>query len=150
MPFRIPRNALDDFFKLIKNEVDLDFDLYYFCFIAGIAAGRKESVPNSMDVVAYFPGDYRHRAKLIIALFLSRELRLLGVKMDEKTHVYSEVSRLVNPESQDYLSDEGLREFNKYAQGGFGVLREWFESRPLSLETFLRRFKTKVDEALAT
>lgn len=149
MPFRIPRAAIDDFFRLIKSEVDLEFDLYYFCFIAGVAAGRKGSIPESVDVVAYFPGNYQHRGKLIVALFLSRELRQLGVNVSEKHHVYSQVSRLINPESQDYLSDEGLREFNRYAQGGYKVLQEWFESRPQSLEAFLRRYKTKLDETLA-
>jgi hypothetical protein len=149
MPFRIPRSALDDFFKSIRSEVDLEFDLYYFCFIAGIATDTKESIPDSMDVVDYFPGEYRHRGKLLIALFLSRELKQLGVTMDEKTHVYSEISRLVNPESQNFLSDDGLREFNRYAQGGFIKLKEWFEGRPQSLETFLRRFKIKLDEVLA-
>jgi len=150
MPFRIPRKAINEFFKLIRSEVDLEFDLYYFCFMAGIATGKKATISDSMDVVAYFPGEYRHRGKLLVALFLSKELQHLGVKMDEKSHVYSEVSRLVNPESQDYLSDEGLREFNRYAQGGYGVLKEWFETRPQSLEAFLRRFKVKVDETLAT
>ncbi|MFC1954002.1 hypothetical protein ACFLU7_00390 [Chloroflexota bacterium] len=148
MPFRIPRKALNEFFKLIRNEVDLEFDLYYFCFMAGIATGRKETIPESMDVVAYFPGEYRHRGKLLIALFLYSEMKQLGVKMNEKSHIYSEISRLVNPESQDHLSDEGLREFNRYAQGGYKVLEEWFDNRPQSLEAFLRRFKVKIDETL--
>jgi hypothetical protein len=38
-----------------------------------------------------------------------------------------------------------MREFSKYAHGGFEVLSEWFDDRPRSLETFLRAFKRKVD-----
>ena len=89
---------------------------------------------------------------MLVALFLSRELDYLGVTMAEKTLVRDEISRFVRPETPNYLSDEGVREFNRYASGGYDVLRdEWFaDDQPRSLETFLREFKRRMNDARMT
>ena len=55
----------------------------------------------------------------------------------------------MTPDAPNFLSDEGVREFNKYAHGGYEQLIEWFEDRPRALETFLRSFKRKVDQKLS-
>ena len=112
---------------------------------------RKEMVPldETHELVAYFPDRYSSRGKLLVGLFLKSELELLGVSMDERREVHSTIAHLVMPEAPNFLSDEGVREFNKYAHGGYEQLIEWFEDRPRSLETFLRSFKRKVDQNLA-
>jgi hypothetical protein len=46
------------------------------------------------------------------------------------------------------LSDEGVREFNKYSHGGYEVLLDWFDDRPRALETFLRAFHRKVSVSI--
>ena len=66
--------------------------------------------------------------------------------MSEKKAVHAAISRLVDPEATNHLSDDGVREFNKYGHGGYEVLLDWFDDRPRSLETFLRAFKKKVDD----
>ena len=126
-----------------------DFDAFYFCFIAGLTATRKKDVRSTETVtlVENFPGPYKNRGRLLVALFLSQELNCLGVTMSEKKAVRVAISRLVQPEVPNYLSDDGVREFNKYAFGGYEVLLDWFDDRPRSLETFLRAFKRKIDEA---
>ena len=65
--------------------------------------------------------------------------------MAEKKSVHAAISHLVQPEAANHLSDDGVREFNKYAHGGYEVLLEWFDDRPRSLESFLRTFKLKID-----
>ena len=131
-----------------------EFDAFYFCFMAGIMTGRKGDISASETsaLVENFPGPYKNRGRLLVALFLSRELDYLGVTMAEKTLVRDEISRFVRPETPNYLSDEGVREFNRYASGGYDVLRdEWFaDDRPRSLETFLREFKRKMNETRMT
>jgi hypothetical protein len=100
-------------------------------------------------LVDNFPGLYRGRAYELVALFLSRELDYLGVTMTEKKAVRTAISRLVDHAAPNHLSDEGVKEFNKYAHAGYEVLLEWFDDRPRSLETFLRLFKRKVDAAVS-
>jgi len=147
MRFQIREDARKWFSDIKGNGFDLDFDSYYFCLMAGIATGRKDDAAGRevAEFIDYFPGRYSDRGRLLVALFLSKELRVYGIEMGEKRAVNSLITSLTNPESQNYLSDEGMREFNRYAHGGFDVLQEWFEDRPRSLETFLRMFKRKLD-----
>ena len=152
--FRVRNDAKAWFKDLLEKSFKLDFDVFYFCFMAGITAGptRKQSatLEATAELVDHFPEKYRSRGRLLVALFLTRELESLGVVMTEKTSVHSVVARLVSPESPNYLSDEGVREFNKYAHGGYEVLLDWFpDDRPRTLDSFLRTFKRKLDGGLA-
>ncbi|WP_245296896.1 MULTISPECIES: hypothetical protein [Rhodomicrobium] len=158
MDFAIRKDARDwfkdirpDFAALPGTASAPDFDAFYFCFIAGIAAIRKKDVlaAETATLVENFPGPYRNRGNLLIAMFLSRELDYLGVEITEKKAVHAAISRLVDPGAPNHLSDDGVREFNKYAHGGYDVLLDWFDDRPRSLETFLRAFKVKLDGALS-
>lgn len=146
MDFAIRKDARD-WFRDIKGDLALDFDAFYFCFIAGATAMRKKDAAASetAQLVDNFPGPYRNRGRLLVALFLSRELQLLGVTIAEKKAVHTAIAALVDPGSPNYLSDQGVREFNRYAHGGYEVLLEWFDDRPRSLETFLRTFKLRID-----
>lgn len=153
MSFRIRTDA-KKWFKLIdkdKKGFNTDFDILYFCFMAGITARRKRDIPQSQtnELVDYFPDRYTgDRGRLLIAIFLARELEALGITMREKNVVHREISRLISPDSPNYLSSEGLREFNQYIYGGFDVLLDWFNDQPRNLETFLQMYKRKVDVAL--
>ena len=156
MEFRVRKDARD-WFKDIRSELTApagttsapDFDVFYFCFIAGITEKRKKDVPTgeTAGLVENFPGPYKSRGRLLVSLFLSKELEYLGVALEEKKTVHAEISRLVLPEAPNYLSDEGVREFNKYAHGGYEVLLDWFDDRPRALETFLRSFRNKIENA---
>ena len=148
-PFRLRLDARQWFNELRDQKAfKTDFDAFYFCFIAGVTTKRKEAVSHeeTAELVSYFPDRYTSRGKLLLGLFLKSELEILGVSMDERRDVYSTISRLVTPEAPNYLSDEGVREFNKYAHGGYDQLIEWFGEKPRSLETFLRGFKLKIDQ----
>ena len=153
MEFRIRKDARD-WFKDIRPSLTApsgttsapDFDGFYFCFMSGITRIRKKeaSTVDTAELVENFPGPYKSRGRLLVGLFLRTELQYLGVALNEKKTVHAEISRLVHPEAPNYLSDEGVREFNKYAHGGFEVLLDWFEDRPRALETFLRGFRNNI------
>jgi len=150
-PFRIRKEAREWFQPLRHNELmALDFDPFYFCFIAGVVQRRKRDAASeeTAELVPYFPGKYRPRAKLLVGLFLKQELAMLGLKMTERASVHSAIANLVRPDSPNHLTESGSKEFNKYAHGGFDVLLDWFDDRPRSLENFLRAYKTRVDSTL--
>lgn len=152
-PFRLRLDARQ-WFKDLRDQgvFKIDFDAFYFCFIAGVTTRRKETVPleRTSELVAYFPDKYASRGKLLVGLFLKSELELLGVSMHERHEVHSTIAKLVMPGAPNFLSDEGVREFNRYAHGGYEQLIEWFDDRPRSLETFLRTYKLRVDTSLST
>jgi hypothetical protein len=158
-PFRFRTTAKSDFFKHIgkdSNGFDLDFDIIYFCFMASMAAGGRKTKKDAVltkdteEPVDYFPGRYAgRRSRLLIALFLSKELELFSVDMTEKSNVHKVISHLVEPDAPSRLSNEGITEFNRYVYGGLDVLYEWYGDAPRSLDAFLRGFKEKSDIALA-
>ena len=159
MEFRIRRDARDWFRDIQPNLTAPpgtpsapDFDAFYFCFIAGITAMRKKDVSTSdtAELVEHFPGPYRNRGRYLVGLFQCKELDYLGVSLEEKSTVHAEIRRLVHPAAPNYLSDDGVREFNKYAHGGYEVLLDWFDDRPRTLETFVRSFRRKVENELPT
>ena len=149
MPFRL-REEARDWFKGVRTDLEVDFDAYYLCVLAGLATSRKAAelpTAQTAELTDDFPGPYRQNGRMIIALFLTRELKLLGVSYAERTTLHREVQRLVNPLSASHLSDDGMREMNKYAWEGLDVLKEWFEDRPRALETFLPEYKCRIDKA---
>ena len=150
-PFRLLLDARK-WFKHLRDQgaFKIDFDAFYFCFIAGITTRNKQpaSLDETAELVAYFPDRYSSRGKLLVGLFLKTELELLGVSMDERREVHSTIAKLVTPESPNFLSDDGVREFNKYAYGGYEQLLQWYEYPPQSIETFLRAFKGHVETSV--
>ena len=148
IPFRISLDARHWFRDLRNQEAfRIDFDAFYFCFITGITVKRKEMLSSEMtaELVDYFPDNYKARSKLLVSLFLHVELDMLGVSMQDRQDVHSAISKLVAPEARNFLSSDGVREFNKFSHGGYQQLIEWFDDRPRSLETFLQGFKRKLE-----
>jgi hypothetical protein len=151
VPFRILKEVRP-WFKGVEKELALDFDMYYFCLMAGLVAGRKRPSQgdDASDLAQDFPGEYRSRGRVIVALLLAKELRTLGVNFKERTTLHREVSKLIDPLSSSHLSAAGMEEMNRYSYGGFDVLTEWFEDRPRHLETFLPQLKKHIGIALDT
>lgn len=151
MAFRLRRDARDQLFRHFlhpKKQIGLDFDIYYFCLMAGLSTSRKRDAGqlDIVDLVQGFPGPYREKGRLIVGVFLSSELNGLGIDRSDRKQVHDALRSLVSPASPSYLSDEGEREFNKYAHGGVDVLAEWFGEPPQTLETFLPTFRSKIAE----
>ena len=150
MPFRLRKDARK-WFGDIRPKFKIEFDTYYFCLMAGLATGRKETISTgeTAELVDNFPDLYRSRKDVIIALFLSKELEIMGVSMSEKRQVHDQIARLVNPQDPSGLSTTGMQEINYYSYGGYDVLaNEWFDDRPRTIEVFLPMYKMKLDQAI--
>jgi len=151
MYFRL-QEAAREWFKDVSKEMPIDFDIYYLCLMAGLASGRKAeaSQADTSDLTNYFPGAYRGKGRIITAFFLSRELKALGIAFEERNSLHSAIRELVDPLSSSHLSDQGIKEINKYSFGGFKVLVEYFQKRlidrPRTLEGFLPMYKQLIDE----
>lgn len=149
MPFRLRKDA-KEWFKGISQDLALDFDIYYFCLMAGLATGKGASPPanEATDLAQDFPGEYRSRGRIIVALLLTRELKELGIKFEERTPLHKAIAQLIDPLSSTHLSAAGMDRINQYSFGGFDVLTDWFDDRPRHLETFLPQFRRRLRDAL--
>jgi hypothetical protein len=155
MPFRLNNDA-KKWFKDISKDFGhaSQFDMYYFCLMAGLATNTLTHIPDSetSELVDSFPAEYAAKGRLIISLFISRELRRQGVEFTERAAVNSSIRRLVDPNSPSRLSSEGMKLLNQYSNGGFEVLVGWFgntpDDRPRMLATFLPLFQRHLEKAL--
>lgn len=152
MEFRLRTDAREWFSGIFKKEDGLLFDPYYFCLMAGLTVRRKIDMRINEDtdgLLDYFPGAYQQQGKLIIALFLATELELEGIDTKERAAVHRLVEHYISNEAPSRLSDEGMRELNRYSYGGFEEISEWFSERPRSLETFLPAFRENLTERIS-
>jgi len=149
MPFRLRKDARE-WFKNVSDKFPVDFDTYYFCLMAGLATGRKAFPQGSeaTDLAQDFPGEYRSRGRIMVALLLTREIKQLGIKFEERAALHREISKLIDPLSSTHLSQSGLDVMNQYSFGGFDVLSEWFQDRPRHLETFLPSYCQRIRDAV--
>jgi len=141
MPFQL-RQATRDWFRHIEDDFDLAFDMYYFCLIAGLVEGERTTVDSdkTSELVSRFPGDYQEKSRYIVALYLSQELRSLGVDFSDRETLHDQISYLIDSMKPSRLSSEGMRRMNQYSYGGLAVLKEWFDEKPRSLEEFLPHY----------
>jgi hypothetical protein len=144
------------YFKLRKDtrawfrdiKMNLDFDMYYLCLMAGFAAGRPDIAggQEDTDLVDYFPGSYRSRGRLLVGLLIREELKRFKIRLDDQQGVRKKIRELVKADSPSYLTDDGVKLMNAYASGGYEVLLEYFDDRPRTLETFIRNYHRYLTE----
>lgn len=140
------RNDTEQWFSNIKDQkpyIETKFDIYYFCAMLGLAAGRKSSITEKSEATEFvktFVKAYLPVQKLIIGLLIKAELRRLGIDATEKDEVYRLLSDIVDPDTPTKLTEAGLTKLNEYASGGYDVLSEELPTKPYNVEDFLRTY----------
>lgn len=138
------RNDTEQWFSNIKDQkpyIETKFDLYYFCAMLGLAAGRKSSGRSeATEFQKNFVKTFLPVQKLIIGLLIKVELRRLGIDATEKDQVYDLLNEIVDPDSSTKLTDAGITKLNEYASGGYDVLSEELPTKPYNVEDFLRTY----------
>ena len=125
----------------------VDFDQYYLCLMAGFASGRSTEGGASTEMVEAFVEEYKPASRFLIGLLVIAELKKGGIDVSERTAVRALFKRLVDPQSPNSLTDEGMRRMNAYASGGYDYLSERRETKPYSGEEFLRDYVQLIGEA---
>ena len=146
------RNDTEQWFSHIKDQkpyIETKFDIYYFCLMLGLAAGRKCPVTGKSEATEFqknFVKSYIPVQKLIIGLLIKSELRRLGINPTEKDQVYDLLTGIVNPDSSTKLTESGVTRMNEYASGGYDILSEEIPIKPYNVEDFLRTYTALLKE----
>ena len=133
------RNDTEQWFSHIKDQkpyIETKFDIYYFCLMLGLAAGRKCPVTGKSEATEFqknFVKSYIPVQKLIIGLLIKSELRRLGINPTEK-------------DSSTKLTESGVTRMNEYASGGYDILSEEIPIKPYNVEDFLRTYTALLKE----
>lgn len=128
------------------------FDLYYFCLMAGFASGRSSesqlSGPGSKEFIDYFIDDYKPASNLLIGLLVIAEMKYKGIDVTEKSAVRALFKEIVDASNgSNHLTEHGMKRMNAYASGGFEYLAEKRDTKPYSIEEFLRDYVALVGAA---
>ena len=75
-----------------------------------------------------------------MGLLIIAELKRRGIDSGEKATVRKVIQSIVTPQSQTNLTDEGMRLMNGYASGGYDYLTENRDSKPFTVDQFLRDY----------
>lgn len=155
MPFQLRKDAQGWFNRLSKKTktsvaFQTDFDIWYFCFIAGLMNNKKPEfkVDATMaELVRDYPADYSGRGRLIVAALLSQEIKQERISLQDRMALHDKIRDLVDSSSSPWLSKQGMELANRYASGGIDVLMELdADQKPESLETFLQSYLRHVDD----
>ena len=138
MAFRLSKDHID-WFVGIKKDYKINFDLYYFCFILGIASNSKGE-EDGVDMIDHFPQDYRSVSNLILGLLISAEAKNMGINITERKNATKHLDIFIDPAEPSKLSSEGQRTANLYADGGCKLLRQKLE-KPYYLGEFISRYR---------
>jgi len=138
------------FDEINRPPIEIKFELFYYCLIAGFATRRAEPVPpGAVDFVDYYPGEFKTRGRLLVGLLLEAELKRRGIGLNEREAVNRNINTIVSHSSSVHLSAEGIRLMNQYAHGGWSALTEYFSDRPRTLETFVRTYVRFIRDSLS-
>lgn len=129
-----------------KGPFKSKFDLYYLCLMMGMAAGRKAD-PAGQEFIGYFIDDYKSSGRLIAGVLIVAELKGLGIDMTEKSDVRRVIAELLDPNTATGLSDEGMRNLNRFAAGGFAYLSENRE-KPHHADEFIADYRRLLNTAI--
>lgn len=143
--FQLSRDA-DKWFADISKHYVTKFDLYYLCLMVGFASGRKADPDNATDLIDNYPKEFKPVGRLLVALLLNAELKSSGIDLNERDAVYQVIGEIIDPGFPTLLSDEGVKLMNKYAQGGYEAMYEYFDDRPRAVETFARKYSNCIEE----
>jgi hypothetical protein len=146
--FRMRNDARAWFSQIADFEhFKVDFDQYYLCLMAGLASGRSTEGAPSTEIIEAFVEEYKPASRFLIGLLVIAELKKGGIDVSERSAVRAQFKRLVNPQSPNQLTEEGMRRMNAYASGGYDFLSERRETKPYSGEEFLRDYAQLINEA---
>jgi len=121
--FRIDKEFEDwqEQFRTGKTPFRVDFDLYFLCYMMGIASGKKN--PNSenlKDMTRFFVDDYKGYKSVIATSLILAESKVTG--LDKQKDIKQLMEKYFDNENMNQLSDRGVTIMNQYASAGFKEL----------------------------
>lgn len=124
------------------------FDAYWACLCVGLLA-REQAGPDKLEkdrfLVAY-PDDYEPYGEYIAGLLVEAELSAVHTENYTEPELERAIANLLKVSAPTRLSPKGLGLLNRYAAGGYQIIREKMRPRPTDIPNFLIRYQSVLDQ----
>jgi len=145
MGFVLSDEAREYFRELEKYSsmggLDSVWDQYYLCLMVGLENRKLSSEePSGEEFIDKFIDDYYEQRYEILGSLITAEIERKGIPWGEKERIRKEMLTLLDSSTSHNLTETGQEMMNRYAQGGFQILRE---NIPGVIDYGLDKFLTK-------
>lgn len=147
MPFVLPRKCKKFFHPIFDSgnrdgtKLRLLFDEYYFCLMAGFAAGKydEKAELESSEITDRYPGEYVGSREYIAGLLFATERSRRGIPESDGAALEKLMTEYIDPNSRTYLNRKGEQRLNQYAARGMDIILDVM-NRPVRLDEFLLEY----------
>ena len=121
-------------------------DVYYLSLMVGIGRGDCPSFEESrvIQITRTYTGGFLPYKDLLAGVLLVAEINNYGLPMERDT-IRKKVFELFDSKSQTSLSEQGINIMNRYAFGGFELMKSKLKKAP-AVHDFLIWYKNNLLE----
>lgn len=128
------------------------FDAYWACLCVGLLA-REQAGPEMLEregrFLAAYPEDYEPFGEYIAGLLVEAELSAMHTENFTEPELERAIADLLKVSAPTRLSPKGLGLLNRYAAGGFQIIKDQMRPRPTDIPNFLIRYQSVLDQVAA-
>ena len=128
------------------------FDAYWACLCVGLLAREpapSEELGTERFLTAY-PEGYEHYGEYIAGLLVEAELATMHTETYTEAELEHAIADLLKVSAPTRLSPKGLGLLNRYAAGGFQIIKDKMRPRPTDVPNFLMRYQLVLDQLRGT
>lgn len=124
--FKLNGAAKNLFSTLNRTEYyKIDFDIFYYCSVIGLARGRKEESSGNNEITKSIPNTYKNgEFKEVILTLLSSEIKYRGILKDDRRSLRDFCSEILDANEINDLTPAGHKLLNDYCEGGYQIFHE--------------------------
>lgn len=124
------------------------FDAYWACLCVGLLA-REQAQPEKLEkdrFLTAYPDDYEPYGEYIAGLLVEAELAALHTENYTEAELERAIADLLKVAAPTRLSPKGLGLLNRYAAGGYLIIKDTMRPRPTDVPNFLIRYQSVLDQ----
>lgn len=122
------------------------FDAYWACLCVGLLAREQaDKLEKDRFLVAY-PEDYEPYGEYIAGLLVEAELSAVHTENYTEPELERAIADLLKVSAPTRLSPKGLGLLNRYAAGGYRIIKDQMRPRPTDIPNFLIRYQSVLDQ----
>ena len=128
--FRLSSEAKAYYKKIKDNNTKApifhdEWDLYYLSLLLGLANNKRNVKVELLDMFRNFSKKYKDSKDSIITLLIIAHAKKRKLDISNKTTLESILHKFYGDiESVSGITEEGIKEMNYYAAGGFEIIEE--------------------------